>query len=189
MALVSKVGGPRVSYANLCQQPDDGRRYEIYDGEVVVVPSPLPLHQIVAMNIADWLRHHPRTARGLTIAAPLDIVLSEYNVVQPDLVYFEPERLRELSARAVTRVPPDLAIEVLSPSTASTDRGKKMQLLARYGVREYWLVEPEDQRIEAYALREGSFTLVQEATADAAIESALLGNLGGPARALFRSPI
>jgi Uma2 family endonuclease len=89
MALVSKVARPRVSYADLCQQPEDGRRYEIYDGEVFVVPSPLPLHQIVAMNFVDWLRHHPRTRDGLTLAAPLDIVLTEYDVVQPDVVYFD----------------------------------------------------------------------------------------------------
>ena len=188
MSLV-KVVRPRVSYTDPCQQPEDGRRYEIYDGEVFVVPSPLPLHQIVAMNVAEWLRHHPRTARGFTALAPLDMVLSEYDVVQPDIVYFEPERLHELSARAVTRVPPDLAIETLSPTTTSTDRGQKMQLLARYGVREYWLVDPDEQRIEVYALREGAFTLTQEAIGDAAIESPMLGTIGGPARSLFRSLI
>lgn len=96
----------------------------------------------------DWLRHHPRTNRGLTMAAPLDIVLSEYNVVQPDVVCFEPERLRALSARPPIRIPPDLAIEVLSPGTVLTDRGQKMQLFARFSVREYWLVDPEAGAVE-----------------------------------------
>lgn len=95
MALV-KVVRPRVSYADLCQQPEDGRRYEIYDGEVFVVPSPLPLHQIVAMNISEWLRTHPRTRDGFVAVAPLDIVLSDYNVVPPDILYFEADRLQNL---------------------------------------------------------------------------------------------
>jgi Uma2 family endonuclease len=188
MALVKTVR-PRVSYTDLCQQPEDGRRYEIYDGEVFVVPSPLPLHQIVAMNIYDWLRYHPRTQRGFVAAAPLDIVFTEYNVVQPDVLYFEPERLRSLSPRAVIRTPPDLAIEVLSPSTESTDRGRKMQVLARFRVREYWLVDPEAQRIEVHSLADEGFRLAQVVGDDDGIESPLLGRLGGRARDLFKSPI
>ena len=188
MALV-KVVRPRVSYTDLWQHPEDGRRYELYDGEVFVVPSPLPLHQIVAMNIADWLRHHPTTRDGLVAAAPLDIVLSEYDVVQPDVLYFGPGRLRELSARSVIKVPPDLAIEVLSPSTESTDRGRKMQLLARFGVREYWLVDPESARIEVYALSKDGYGLSQVVTGKDALVSPFLGSVDGPVRDLFRSPI
>jgi Uma2 family endonuclease len=189
MALVEKVVRPQVSYTDLCQQPEDGRRYELYDGEVFVVPSPLPLHQIVAMNIEDWLRHHPRTERGLTCAAPLDIVFSEYNVVQPDVLYFEAERLAQLANRTVIRVPPDLAIEVISPATASTDRGRKMQLLARYGVREYWIVDPESERVEVYALKGEVYRLAQEAAGEASIVSPLLGPLDGHAGELFKSPL
>lgn len=188
MAFVERTR-PRVSYRDLCEQPEDGRRYEIYDGELFVVPSPLPLHQIVALNIYDWLRDHPRTSRGLSVAAPIDIVLSEYNVVQPDVVYFEPERLRELSARAAIRVPPDLAVEVLSPSTAATDRGRKMQLLARFAVREYWIVDPDAETVEVYRLTGEDYVVAQRAAGDESIASPLLGPLEGWVSALFRSPL
>lgn len=188
MALVESVR-PRVSYTDLCQQPDDGRRYELYDGEVFVVPSPLPLHQIVAMNIADWLRHHPRTRDGFLAVAPLDIVLSDYNVVQPDVLYFEFNRLTDLSARSVIRVPPDLAVEVISAATESNDRGRKMRLLARFRVPEYWLVDPIAQRIEVHSLDAEQYRLAQVAEGDEGIESPLLGSLGGPVREFCRSPI
>ena len=69
--------------------------------------------------------------------APLDIVLTEYDVVQPDLLVFAPERAHVLDPLKVTREPPDLCIEILSPGTARNDRGRKMQLLARHGVKEY----------------------------------------------------
>ncbi len=189
MALVERVVRPRVSYSDLCQQPEDGRRYELYDGEVFVVPSPLPLHQIVAMNIEDWLRHHPRTRSGLTLLAPLDVAFSEYDVVQPDLLYFEPERLPLLSNRRVTRVAPDLAIEVISPGTASNDRGRKMRMFARYGVREYWIADPESERVEVFSLGGEMFRLVQQAAGDDAIVSPLLGPLGGEVSSFFRSPL
>jgi Uma2 family endonuclease len=188
MAFVQRTR-PRVSYRDLCEQPEDGRRYELYDGEVFVVPSPLPLHQIVALNIYDCLRRDPRTSRGLTLAAPTDIVLSEYNVVQPDVVYFEPARLRELSARATIRVPPDVAIEVLSPSTVANDRGRKMQLLARSGVKEYWLVEPDERTIELYRLTDQGYLLAQRATGTGAIDSPLLGRLECSIGLLFVSAI
>jgi Uma2 family endonuclease len=189
MALVNRVMRPRVSYSDLCQQSEDGRRYELYDGEVFVVPSPLPLHQIVVMNIEDWLRHHPRTRQGATLAAPLDIVFSDYDVAQPDVLYFEPERLALLSNWRVTRVPPDLAVEVLSRGTASNDRGRKMRMLARYGVRECWVVDPESERVEVYSLKGEAFSLVQEAAGEESIVSPLLGPLGGVVSALFHSPL
>ena len=189
MALVNRVMRPRVSYSDLCQQPEDGRRYELYDGGVFVVPSPLPLHQIVALNIYDWLRHHPRTRQGLALAAPLDIAFSEYDVVQPDVLYFEPERLPLLANRRVARVAPDLAIEVISPRTASNDRGRKMRMFARYGVREYWIVDPESERVEVHTLEGEAFRLVQEAAGNSSITSPLLGPLGGAVSVLFHSPL
>lgn len=80
---------PRVGYADFERAPEDGRRYEIYDGEVFVVPAPLPFHQLVAQNLEDmfraWIRPH-----GGTVLTPIDIVLSEYDVVQPDLVFAGP---------------------------------------------------------------------------------------------------
>ena len=120
------AASPRVSFADLEQWPEDGRRYELYDGEVYVVPSPLPLHQVVSANLHLALTDYVREHGGVALYAPLDIVLTDYDVVQPDLLLFTRQRQDLINLRKVTRHSPDLAIEILSPSTASNDRGRKM---------------------------------------------------------------
>jgi Uma2 family endonuclease len=89
--------------------------------------------------------------------APLDIVFSDYNVVQPDVVYFGPESARSLDPKHVVRIPPDAAFEVLSPSTARNDRGRKRKLMARYGVPEYWILDPFAKTIELSRLSEAGY--------------------------------
>src|SRR5436309_11727920 len=168
---------PRVSYADLERWPDDGRRYELYDGEVYVVPSPLLLHQIVAARLHLVLSDYVKMHGGIVVFAPLDIVLTEYDVIQPDLLLFTKERKRLLNAVEVTRVAPDLAIEILSPSTASNDRGRKKRLLAKHGVREYWLVDPTAPSIEIYRLTKGQLALAHTATGEEAVRSTLLKKL------------
>jgi len=155
-----KAVDPRVTFAELQQWPDDGRRYELYDGEVIVVPSPFPRHQRVASNIEEILREYEHAADGLTFRAPLDIVLSEHNVVQPDVVFFRKERRHLIDMMAATRAAPDLAVEVLSRSTEARDRGRKMRLLARFGVPEYWIVDPVKNTFEIYVLRGSAYERV-----------------------------
>ena len=172
-----KAAYPRVSFADLEKWPDDGRRYELYDGEVYEVPSPIPLHQIVSaklhLSLADYVRDHG----GLVLYAPLDIVLTDYDVVQPDLLLFTPERAHLVNPRKVTRVPPDLAIEIVSPSTEGNDRGRKMRLLARHAVREFWLVDPDAETIEIYALDGHEFALAGIASGSEPVRSPLLPEL------------
>jgi Uma2 family endonuclease len=109
--------------------------------------------------------------------APLDIVLTDFDVVQPDLLLFTAERAHLIHPRRVTRVPPDLAVEILSPGTARNDRGRKRDLLARHAVREYWLVDPDVPRVEVFSLHDG--TLVPTSTAEGfdAVTSPLLPSL------------
>jgi len=144
---------PRVSFAELQQWPDDGRRYELYDGEVIVVPAPFPRHQRVALNISEILREYERATGGLVFGSPIDIVFSEHNVVQPDLVFFRAERRHLIDMMQATRLPPDLAVEILSRSTEARDRGRKMALFARFGVPEYWIVDPVANTLEIYERR------------------------------------
>ena len=172
-----KAAHPRISYADLERWPEDGCRYELYDGEVSVVPSPLPLHQIASARLHLALEQYVRTHGGIVLFAPLDIVLTEYDVVQPDLLLFTRQRRHLIQAREVTRHAPDLAIEILSPSTVGNDRGRKMQLLARHGVREYWLVDPERAAIEVYWLNQREFVRASVANGDEAVQSPLLPDL------------
>ena len=172
-----KAVHPRVSYAELEQWPEDGRRYELYDGEVYVVPSPILLHQIVSARLYLALEEYTRSHGGVVVYAPLDVVLTEYDVVQPDLLLFTRARQHLLRADQVARIPPDLAIEILSPSTASNDRGRKKKLLARHAVQEFWLVDPKVPSIEVYRLMDRKFALAQTAIGTDAIQSVLLPDL------------
>ena len=139
---------PPVSHADLQRMPEDGKRYELYDGELWVVPSPLPRHQRVAQRLFIALSEFTARAGGEVFMAPFDIVLSEYNVVQPDVIYFAPESARRIRPEEHVRFPPDAAFEVLSPSTARNDRGRKRDLMARYRVPEYWVIDPKERSIE-----------------------------------------
>lgn len=185
MAAMS-VTRPRVSYADFERAPEDGRRCEIYDGEVFVVPAPVPLHQLVAQNLEDLLRTWVRRHGGIVLLAPVDIVLSDYDVVQPDLVFFTPARQHLAPLEQAIRVRPDLAVEILSPSTAPTDRGRKMQLLARYGVPEYWLVDPAARTLEACRLKGWSYTLIQSASESDVVTTVEAPGLECPLSELFR---
>ena len=184
MALVGTTAS-RVSYADLAQWPDDGRRYELYDGEVVVVPAPSLRHQRVVSSLGDTLRAFARRSGGEAHAAPLDVVASLFDVVQPDAVYFGPETRRLLKADEPNRVPPDLAIEVLSPSTELIDRGRKMQLLARFGVPEYWLVDPYERTVEVFRLADGAYRLAQRASEGDVVRAATLAGLQFPCAQIF----
>ena len=172
-----RVAHTRVSFADLLQWPEDGRRYELYDGEVYVIPSPLPIHQIVSGRLSDVLRNYTRTHGGIVLYAPLDIVLTDFDVVQPDLLFFTRERQHLIELRKVTCHAPDLAIEILSSSTAGNDRGRKMRLLARHRVREYWLVDADAVAIEVYRLSGSQFVLASTATGRDAVQSPLLPEL------------
>lgn len=183
-----RVLKPRVGYTDLCQYPEDGRRYELYDGEVFVVPAPRPIHQIVADNLCGLLRLYAAAHGGLAITSPLDIVFSEYDVVQPDVVFFTAARRYLVQLDEAIRDAPDLVIEVLSPSTAETDRGKKMQMFARYRVPEYWIIDPTRWRVEIHVLVSGGYTLAGEAGDEDVARSGLFAGLELPAAEIFRIP-
>ena len=174
---VMKAVHPRVSFAEMERWPEDGRRYELYDGEVFEIPSPIPLHQMVSARLYLALQAYVSAHGGIVLYAPLDIVLTEYDVVQPDLVLFTRERQHLIDPKKVTRKPPDLAVEILSPGTESNDRGRKLRLLARHGVREYWIVDAEEARIEVYRLAGDLFALAHTADRADGIQSPLLPGL------------
>ena len=176
---------PRFGYSDLLAMPEDGRRYEIHGGELVVVPSPMPCHQIAVTELLMLLCDYGRRAGGIALVAPLDIVFDEYDVVQPDIVFFRAERRHLVRPYEVTRVAPDIAVEVLSPSTAAVDRGRKMRMFAGYGVPECWIVDPVRLRIEVHALENGAYRRAQAATGGDIVRSVLLPDLAFAADSIF----
>lgn len=179
---------PRVSYADLERAPEDGRRYELYDGEVFVVPAPLLKHQLVQHRIAEMVHRYAIDHGGLAGDAPVDIVFSDYDVLQPDVVYFSPARAHLVDIDRAIRHAPDLCVEALSPSTAATDRGKKMQIFARYGVPEYWIVDPSAESIEVYELTSGAYVLRVKALGAESVSPSVLPGLTFSAASLFPLP-
>jgi Uma2 family endonuclease len=156
----------RVSYADLERWPEDGRRYELYNGEVFEIPSPILLHQFVLGRLYLALSAYVQVHGGSVFVAPLDIVLTDYDVVQPDVLLFMAEREHLLDMYTVTRHAPDLAVEILSPSTARNDRGRKLRLLERHRVPEYWLVDPDAPSVEVYRLSDARLVLAGTARGD-----------------------
>ncbi len=144
--------GVVLTYKEYEALPADGRWYEIHEGELSVVPAPSPEHQIISGNLFMVLSSHVKAnGIGRVLYAPLDVVLSDTSIVQPDIVYLDPGRLGSLSRRGVEG-PPTLVVEILSPTTTLIDRSTKHQLYARYGVPFFWLVDPEGRTVDAFVL-------------------------------------
>ena len=156
---------PRVilTYQDYLELPDDGKRYEIHEGELSVTPAPSPDHQDALGNLNEVVRQHVRSrSLGKVYFAPIDCIIDDTTIVQPDLVFVDNTRLGQITRKGVEG-PPTLAVEVLSPSTARIDRVRKLQLYARYRVPYYWIVDPETRAIEAYRLANDRYELAARA--------------------------
>jgi Uma2 family endonuclease len=156
----------KFTYEDFLNFPDDGKRHEIIDGEHFVTPSPNTKHQTVVSNLHAflwmYLRQHPI---GQVLSAPFDVLFSDLDVVEPDLLYISRERVGILTDKHV-RGAPDLVVEILSPGTRKTDEITKRKLYERFDVREYWVVDPELYAIKVYRRVEGAFTRAVEISAE-----------------------
>lgn len=164
------------TYEDLLELPDDEKRYEIIDGELIELPSPSPAHQFVIFELGGILRDTvSRRGLGRVATAPFDFRLPDGGVVQPDiLVYLRPrERGPKIPIRAVV---PDLVIEVLSPSTQHRDLGRKAEIYASLGIREYWPVDSKNRSIAVLGLREGRYEPVPQ-TEPGVVRSAIVPGL------------
>jgi Uma2 family endonuclease len=144
-----------LTYRDYEALPADGRRYELHEGELLVTAAPgLPHQRLVGDLFVPLWQHVQAYGLGEVFVSPVDCILSDTTVVQPDVVYLAAAQLSLASARGIEGAP-TLAVEIVSPSTARIDRGAKLQLYARHGVPYYWIVDPDARRIEAYVLSEG----------------------------------
>jgi Uma2 family endonuclease len=152
-----------------------------------VVPSALPRHQLVSQKVALLLEAYAAAHGGTLLVTPIDVVFTEYDVLMPDLVFFVEDRKHLVPLDAPIRHAPDLVVEILSPSTAATDRGRKMQTFARHGVREYWIIDPApgEERLEIYTLPPSGYELAPVANGVSPIRSPLLPELDAPIESLF----
>jgi Uma2 family endonuclease len=140
----------KLTYADFLEFPDDGLRHEIIGGEHFVTPAPVTRHQRISRDLlvllAVYLDAHPI---GEVFSAPFDALLSEFDIVEPDLIYLSKERAHLLTSKNL-QGPPDLVVEILSPGTKRRDLGIKRDLYQRVGVREYWIVDPDRDAVTVY---------------------------------------
>ncbi len=162
---------------------------ELIDGEIIMAPSPFRSHQWVAQRLHFLIQLHLESSpAGEIYVAPFDIHFSDRDVLCPDLSFFSADRLNLLSERGAEGAP-DLAIEVLSPSTARRDRKVKRAIYAQHGVKELWLVHPDAETIEVFdfARQQDEPVSVLENGTHLVITTAILPGLELPLAKVFRS--
>lgn len=180
----------RFTYEDYKSLPESmERRYELLDGDLVMVPAPTTRHQLVSRNLEFILHQHVRRQRlGTVLYAPVDVVLGvgkAREVVQPDILFISTARRAILTPEEV-RGGPDLVVEVLSPGTEERDRGYKRALYGRHGVRELWLVDPEAEGVEVHAFGPGLQPAVEPFTAARPLTSPLFPGLAIDLGEVFR---
>lgn len=163
----------KFTYQDYKNAPDD-KRYELLEGDLVLAPSPSESHQRVAIALASRLLRFVTDAQlGRVYAAPFDVVLSDTDVVQPDVLFISQQRAQIITEDNVQGAP-DLVIEILSPGSADRDRTFKRALYARHGVREYWLVDTDAEKVEVLTLGEQGLEPVAAYTQGQTMASPLL---------------
>lgn len=152
-----------LTYKEYCVIPEDGKRHELLEGRHHVTPAPGTRHQQISKRLFTLLlSYFEEGGRGQVFYAPVDVILTDHDVVQPDLVVVTaPEQVSERGIEG----PPTLLIEILSPGTAYYDRTVKAQRYAALGVPHYWIVDPEARAVECYRL-EGSHYLLRTSGRD-----------------------
>ncbi len=149
----------KLTYADYLKTPDD-ERYELLSGELIMSPSPREIHQYILGRLYLQLGAfiYGRNL-GKVYFAPFDVVLSDTDVVQPDLLFVSYERDEIITPDNVQGAP-DLVVEILSPATAKRDRTFKPDLYAQHGVQEYWIVDPDARTIMVLLRDESRFKVV-----------------------------
>ena len=185
-----KPTSAKLTYDDFVNFPDDGLRHELIDGEHFVTPSPATIHQRLVgrlhLALGNWLQDH---RIGEVFLAPFDVVLSHYDIVEPDLLVVLADQAGIVTEKHV-RGAPAIVVEVGSPGTRRRDEGIKLRLYERVGVREYWIVDPDRRTVAKYARSvDGAFDAAPalEAAREGELTSALLPGFSVQMTQLFGS--
>jgi Uma2 family endonuclease len=169
--------GPHFTYEDYKLLPED-KRYEIVEGELFVTPAPSVRHQSILVRLILRLATFVEAGNcGKVLPAPTDVILANENVVQPDLLFVGRDRQDIIDPGGGVHGAPDLVVEILSPSTASRDQVIKRKLYGRYGVREYWIVDPVTESIEVLVPGQGGLQTWRVFAAGTWLTSPLLPEL------------
>lgn len=156
-----------LTYDDYCLIPNDGRRHEIIEGLHYMSPAPIPLHQFVLRRL-DHLLSPICGDEGIIYLSPIDVILSDHDVVQPDLIFIADERKNIIGPKNIGGAP-DLVVEVLSPSTADHDQRIKYAAYARHGVPHYWIVDPDARTLTEFTEPAGTAYVRERIFTEAAL--------------------
>jgi len=166
----------KYTYADYLKTPDD-ERYELIEGELLMTPAPVMRHQRISRKMLIAIDNHVTdNDLGEVFDAPSDVYLDNENVVQPDILFVSKERLDIIGEKNIQGAP-DLVIEIISESTAYRDLVQKKKLYARFGVKEYWIVIPEESSVDIFTLKDNAFVLHKSYGKDDILQSSLLKKL------------
>jgi len=174
----------KYTYEDYLKTPDD-KRYELIGGELFMTPSPITKHQRISRELAFALLQFAKKEKiGEVFYAPFDVYLDKENVVQPDILYVSQERLMIIGEKNIQGAP-DITVEIISESSAYRDLVQKKKLYARFGVKEFWVVIPEQETVEIYALKDAMYELRKTYVKNDLLESAILPGFHIPLKEIF----
>jgi Uma2 family endonuclease len=167
----------------------DGNRYEIIEGELFVSCSPGLTHQMVATNLSGLLWNFLQRNPIATVVANVGVILSNFSGVIPDLVIFLKEQRKTIVTNDRLTGPPALVVEILSPGSTNVrrDRIVKLNLYAKHGVSEYWIIDPKELLLERYVWRESTLHLVETLTSENDLTTDALPGFSCPMSEVFRN--
>lgn len=178
------AAGSKLTYDDLLAWPDDQMRHELIEGEHFISPSPRVRHQRIAARLYSALeRWNAEAGAGEVLFAPADVIFSPVNVVVPDLLFVSTARAGIVGEKNIQGAP-DLLIEILSPATRERDLGAKLRLYRRFGVREYWTVDPDGNTVTLHRL-EVPESAPRVLAAGETLTSAVLAGLALPLAGIF----
>ena len=152
----------------------EGSPYRLIGGDLIMVPASTPYHQRILRRIGFLiLQHAEKNDLGEVLYSPIDVYFGEEDTFQPDIIFISKERSEIIGETKIEGVP-DLIIEILSPSSAYYDLGRKYRVYEKAGVIEYWIVHPEKKGIDVYINRDDRFQLIQAAEEMGIVKSELL---------------
>lgn len=164
---------PQATYEDYCKTPEGGK-YQLIGGEIIEMTSPTPYHQEILQNLNYYLSIFVRQNKlGKVYIAPTDVYFSKTETYQPDILFLHNDNLDKLKEKKIEGAP-DLVMEILSPSTGYYDAKYKKSVYEKFGVKEYWLVDPKDKTVEIYENISGKFAVISDLTKVDTAKSKLL---------------
>jgi Uma2 family endonuclease len=175
--VIVRPNAPPLTVAEYRNLPETGPRYQLIEGDLYMAPSPNRFHQDISRNLevilANYLSTHPI---AVLYDAPFDVYLTDIDVFQPDLVVVLNEN-RGILTDAGAEGAPDLVVEVLSPKTRQLDLANKKRIYARVGVKELWIIDPEEKEVAVYRFDRDTTDPVATLAGESAVSSPLLPDL------------